>query len=62
MTPHRRNWLIGIAMMICGIVILFLAEPGLTKNIARFMLGAGLILAGWSGSIWMEKERSPEKR
>jgi 4-amino-4-deoxy-L-arabinose transferase-like glycosyltransferase len=62
MKRYRRNWVIGVAMMICGAVLLYVAEPGMTKNIARFMLGAGLILAGWSGSDWMEKERSPEKR
>jgi uncharacterized membrane protein HdeD (DUF308 family) len=62
MKPYRRNWLIGVAMMIGGAVLLYLVEPGMTKNIARFMLGAGLIVAGWAGSIWMEKERSPEKR
>ena len=62
MKPYRRNWLFGVAMMVCGVVILFLTEPGLIKNIARYMIGAGLVLAGWSGSVWMEKEKTPEKR
>ena len=62
MKPYRRNWLIGVAMMLFGAVLLYVAEPGMTRNIAKFMLGGGLILAGWAGSIWMEQERTPEKR
>ena len=54
--------MIGVAMIICSALLLYVVELGIPKNYARFLLGIGLILAGWAGSIWIEQEKSPEKR
>jgi hypothetical protein len=62
MKPYRRNWLIGVAMIICSALLLYVVELGIPNNFARFLLGTGLILSGWAGSIWIEQEKSPEKR
>ena len=57
MILHRRNWMIGVGVALSGIVVYFFSSPGTVKTIALYAIGAGLILAGWSGSVWMEKEK-----
>jgi uncharacterized membrane protein HdeD (DUF308 family) len=57
MKPHRRNWMIGVGVALSGIVVYLLNSPGTAKTVAFYAIGAGLILAGWSGSVWMEKEK-----
>ncbi len=57
MKPYRRNWMIGVGIALSGIVVFFLSSPGQVKTIAMYAIGVGLILAGWSGSVWMEKEK-----
>ena len=57
MKPYRRNWLIGVLLVFVGVGVYLLAEPGLAKTIAGYVIGAGLLLAGWSGRIWMFEEK-----
>ena len=57
MKPYRRNWMIGVGVAISGIVVYLLSSPGQVKTVAMYAIGAGLVLAGWSGSVWMEKEK-----
>ncbi len=57
MKPHRRNWMIGVGVAFSGIVVYLLTSPGQVKTIAMYAIGAGLIFAGWSGGVWMEKEK-----
>lgn len=57
MKPYRRNWMIGVFVALSGIAVYLLSNPGDVKTIALYSIGAGLVLAGWSGSVWMEKEK-----
>ena len=57
MILHRRNWMIGVGVALSGIVVYFLTSPGTMKTVALYAIGAGLVLAGWSGSVWMEKKK-----
>ena len=57
MKPHRRNWMIGVGVALSGIVVYFLTSPSTVKTVALYAIGVGLVLAGWSGSVWMEKEK-----
>ena len=49
--------MIGVGVALSGIVVYFLTSPGTMKTVALYAIGAGLVLAGWSGSVWMEKEK-----
>ena len=49
--------MIGIGIALTGIVMYLLSSPGQVKTVAMYAIGAGLVLAGWSGSVWMEKEK-----
>ncbi len=62
MKSYRRNWMIGVGVALSGIVVYLLSSPGQLKTGALFAIGAGLVLAGWSGSVWIEKEKFSEKR
>ncbi len=61
MKPYRRNWMIGVAVVIVSVLVYLFSSPGLLKTGAFYSIGLGLILAGWSGSVWMEKEKLPKK-
>lgn len=54
--------MIGVGVALSGIVVYLLSSPGQLKTGALFAIGAGLVLAGWSGSVWIEKEKFSEKR
>lgn len=49
--------MIGVGVALSGIVVYLLSNPGTVKTVALYAIGAGLVLAGWSGSVWMEKEK-----
>ena len=55
MKKYRRNWMTGVGVALIGMVAYLLSSPGQVKTIAMYAIGAGLILAGWSGTVWMEK-------
>ena len=57
MKPYRRNWMIGVGVALSGILVYFLTSPRQVKTVALYAIAAGLVLAGWSGSVWMEKEK-----
>lgn len=57
MRPYRRNWLVGVIVALLGLVMYLLSSPGTLKTYGLYALGAGLALAAWSGSVWMEKEK-----
>ncbi len=61
MKPYRRNWMIGMALVVASVLVYLISSPGTVKTVALYAIGVGLILAGWSGSVWMEKEKLSEK-
>ena len=61
MKPYRKNWMIGVGVALSCIVVYLLSSPGPVKTVAFYGIGSGLVLSGWSGSVWMEKEKPSEK-
>ncbi len=60
MKPYRRNWMIGFFLILTGI-----AAYLFSIKYSLFLVGAGVIVAGWSGRVWMYEEKqkiTPEKR
>lgn len=49
--------MIGMAVFILSVLVYLFSGPGVLKTGALYSMGLGLILAGWSGSVWMEKEK-----
>jgi hypothetical protein len=60
MKPYRRNWMIGFFLILTGVAsYLFSIRNSL------YFIGAGVIVAGWSGRVWVYEERqktTSEKR
>lgn len=57
MKPYRRNYAIGIAFFLLGLVIVFLSPPGNIDTFGKLLAGGGFILAGWSGRQWWYHEK-----
>lgn len=55
--PYRRNWMIGMAAVLCGIVTYLVSSLSTLKTGVLYAIGTGLILAGWSGRIWVYEEK-----
>jgi hypothetical protein len=61
MKSYRRNWMMGMALVVASVLVYLISSPGTVKTVALYVIGVGLILAGWSGSVWMEKEKLSKK-
>lgn len=61
MKSYRRNWMMGMALVVASVLVYLISSPGTVKTVALYAIGVGLILAGWSGSVWMEKEKLSKK-
>jgi hypothetical protein len=57
LTPYRRNYVIGIACFVLGLLIAFLGPNGTIDTLGKILAGGGFILAGWSGRQWWYYER-----
>ncbi len=57
MKPYRRNYAIGIACFLVGLITFFLSPPGNIDTIGKLLAAGGLILAGWSGRQWWYYEK-----
>ena len=61
MKTYRRNWMMGMALVVASVGVYLISSPGTVKTVALYAIGAGLTLAGGSGSVWMDKEKLSEK-
>ena len=52
MKPYRRNWMIGFFLILIGVAAYLLSVRG-----ALYLVGAGIVVAGWSGRVWMYEEK-----
>ena len=57
MKPYRRNYGIGIACFLVGLILTFLSPPGTIDTLAKIVAAGGFILAGWSGRQWWYYEK-----
>ncbi len=52
MKPYRRNWMIGFFIILIGVAAYLFSIRG-----SLYLVGAGGVLAGWSGRVWMYEEK-----
>ncbi len=57
MKPYRRNYMIGLVLVIVGLVIMLLSPDGVVDTVGKLLAAAGFILAGWSGRQWWYYEK-----
>jgi hypothetical protein len=55
--PYRRNYAIGIACFLVGLLVTFLSPQGTMDTIGKILAAGGFILAGWSGRQWWYYEK-----
>ena len=52
MKPYRRNWMIGFFLILIGVAAYLLSVRG-----SLYLVGAGIVVAGWSGRVWVYEEK-----
>ena len=57
MKPYRRNYSIGLVLFIIGLAVLLINKDGTIDTIAKIVVAASFILAGWSGRQWWYYEK-----
>jgi hypothetical protein len=50
--PYRRNWMIGFFLIIIGLAAYLFSMSG-----SVYIIGVGVVVAGWSGRVWAYEER-----
>lgn len=57
MKSYRRNYLIGLILLILGLIVVFLSPDGEIDIVGKILAAGGFILAGWSGRQWWYYEK-----
>lgn len=52
MKPYRRNWMIGFFLILIGVAAYLFSMRG-----SLYLVGIGIVVAGWSGRVWMYEEK-----
>jgi hypothetical protein len=59
--PYRRNYMIGLVLVIVGLAIMLLSPDGVVDTVGKVLAAAGFILAGWSGRQWWYYEKQAKR-
>ena len=52
MKPYRRNWMIGFFLILIGVAAHLFSVRG-----SLYLVGAGIVVASWSGRVWVYEEK-----